>query len=78
MKKGDEKKGDEVEVIDETAAFYRKHGWLVDMTTLGKLIVLVNGVRLIEVDAHQVDISDLTLVNSTASFRAPFDWLSEA
>jgi hypothetical protein len=51
-------KGDEVEVIDETVASYRRQGWLVGLTRLGKLIIQLNSARFIEVDAHQVDACD--------------------
>jgi hypothetical protein len=62
-------KGDEVEVIDETLASYRRHDWLVDLTRVGKLIIQLNCVRLIEVVAHQVDVSD-----SSAMSFAPGTW----
>jgi hypothetical protein len=70
-------KGDEVEVIDETLASYRRQGWLVDLTRVGKLIIQLNSVRLIEVDAHQVDVSDPSPLSFTPETWGALGWFFE-
>jgi hypothetical protein len=70
-------KGDEVEVIDETLASYRRQGWLVDLTPVGKLIIQLNSVRLIEVDPHQMDISDPSAVGFTPGTWEALRWFAE-
>ena len=70
-------KGDEVEVIDETLASYRRRGWLVDLTRVGKLIIKLNGVRLIEVEPHQVDVSDPSALTFAPGPWEAFGWFAE-
>jgi hypothetical protein len=70
-------KGDEVEVIDETLWSYRRHGWLVDLTRVGKLIIQLSSVRLIEVEPHQVDIRDSLVVSFTAGTWEALGWFAE-
>jgi hypothetical protein len=49
--------GDWLEVIDEAAGSYRKVGRLVDVTSSGRLTVELDDRVLIDVNAHQVDLS---------------------
>ncbi|HXC77673.1 MAG TPA: hypothetical protein VNU19_11530 [Candidatus Acidoferrum sp.] len=70
-------RGDEVEVIDETLASYRRQGWLVDLTRLGQLIIQLNSVRCIEVDPHQVDVSDLLPVSPAPGGWEALSWFYE-
>ena len=70
-------KGDEVEVIDETLGSYRRQGWLLDLTRVGKLIIQLNSVRLIEVGPHQVDVSDPSAVSFTPGTWEALGWFAE-
>ena len=69
--------GDEVGVIDETLASYRRQGWLVDLTRVGKLIIQLNSVRLIEVDAHQVDVNAPWPLSFAPGTWEALGWFSE-
>jgi hypothetical protein len=64
-------------VIDETLASYRKQGRLVDLTRVGKLIIQLNSVRLIEVDPHQVDISGPSAAGYTPGAWEALGWFIE-
>jgi hypothetical protein len=65
--------GDEVEVIDESVAFYHKIGRLMDITPDGELIVELHRARQIEVDAHQVDVRDRSLLNIAVSIWETYE-----
>jgi len=65
------------EVIDETFASYRRQGWLVDLTRVGKLVIQLNSVRIIEVDADQVDVSGSSAVTFPPGAWEALGWFAE-
>ena len=52
------RKFDQVVVIDEVIASYRKVGWLVGLTPTGDVIVELERAREIELRPHQVDLKE--------------------
>lgn len=71
------RKFDEVEVIDETVASYRKVGLLVDLTSIGNVIVELPTLRRIELHPHQVDVADPPDFNFMVAIWGMLDWCSE-
>jgi hypothetical protein len=49
----------------------------VDLTQVGKLIIQLNSLRLIEVDAHQVDVNDPWSVSFTPGTWEALGWFAE-
>lgn len=70
------RKFDQVEVIDETVALYRRAGVLVGLTSIGNLIVELSRSRHVELHPHQVDLAVLSSFDMDATW-APMNWLAD-
>jgi hypothetical protein len=71
------RKFEQLGVIDEVVASYRREGWLVGLTPTGNVIVELERSREIELRPHQVALKDPPRFSFTDMTWEILDFLSE-